>query len=195
MLGNNNNTKRIFAGLSNGKVTVRPGKDQEPILYDFIEGRITEIKKSDRSVKDKDTKFIDLTIVDGEDTVILSLYEDSTSTRSLLLALASVKDFSQKIRISAYPRSGANGVVFTNVALYSGGQKLPWAYENSQIPKVTTEIYKGQEIKDASERNAFFEKLYNSIANAINAAAAGDRPAVDYDEYDHNEPDEDMPEA
>lgn len=189
-LGNNN--RRIFAGLSNGKVVIR-GKDQEPMLYDHIEGYIKEISKSDRTVKDKPTKFIEIVLADGKgEEAVLSLYEDSTSTRSVLLSLASLKDFSQKVRINAYPRTGGgNGVIFTNVTLYAGGEKLPWVCESKDIPKVETETYKGQEFKDPSKRNAFFDKLYNGILASLDASKGAQRPPVDYDEEPN--PDEDMP--
>ena len=194
--GLGNNQHRTYAGVSNGKIIIRPGKDQEPILFDHIEGYIKDIKKSDRTVKNKPTTFIDITLSDGKgEEAVLSLYADSGSTRTLLLALGSVNDFNQKVRINAFPRVAEGGTVYTNVALRINGEKVPWCTEPSLIPKVTKEVYKGQDIIDASERNAFYDKLLLDIQKQLAASlASGENNVVDYDEADGGEPSpEDMP--
>ncbi len=186
--GLGNNTRKTYAGLSNGKVVIRPGKDQEPIMYDHIEGRIVKINKADRTVNGKPAQFIEITLQDEKgEQAILSLYADQTSTRSILLSLASLTDFTKKVRIAAYPRVGKdNGPVFTNVAIRVDGEKLPWKYTPEQIPRVEQEVYKGQPFADPSKRNAFFDKIYDDIvATLANGGADGDDlPPVDIDPHD-----------
>ena len=193
--GLGNNTRRTYAGISNGKVIIRT-KDQEPILYDHIEGFIKEIKKSDRVVQDRPTTFIDIVLGDGKgEEAVLSLYADSGSTRTLILALGSVADFKEKVRINAFPKTSDKGVVYTNVSVRVNGVKLPWCVEPDQIPKVEKEVYKGQQIVDASARNAFYDELLSKIqaklAEDLEAAAG----VVDYDDDGRDEPEPgDMPE-
>ena len=188
--GLGNNQRRTYAGISNGKVIIR-GKDQEPITYDHIEGYVKEIKKSDREINGRATTLIDIVFDDGNgDEAQLSLYADSGSTRTLLLALGSIQDFKEKVRINAFPKESANGTIYTNVAVRVNGQKVPWCVEPDQIPKTEKEIYKGQEIVDASARNAFFDGLLEKIQAKLSDDLCNGAPVYEPE----GEPEPDMPE-
>lgn len=192
--GLGNNIRRTFAGIKNGKVVVRINND-ENVSYDHIEGYIKKIDKFNRVINDKETTVIDILLDDGKgEEAILSLYADSGTTRTVLLLLGAVKDFKHSIRINARPKEGTK---YTKVSALENGELLKWCEDPANIPAVKTEMYKGQEIKDPTERNEFYDKLLARIQRqlATDLSAAGN-PVVSYEDS-YGEPDpgeEDMPE-
>jgi len=180
MTGLGNNERKIFLGIAQGKITYRAGRDAEKQEFDFVEGRIKGITRRDAHINDKDIKFYEIAIENGNNKFILSVPMDGSVARGIILSLAGIQNFSETtVKISPWLKD-----TYTNVSVYANGEKAGWVIDPKELPPVK-EIKAGTKtFYDDSERVDLVEKMVDSINERIaTEPASSNAPMVDYDQY------------
>lgn len=170
------NQNRIFLGISKGKITHRVQGQDEPELFDGIEGVLKDIVIRKASVKEKEMEFMDLIIQDGGNEYDLSVLLESGVARSLIMSLASIQNFVGRLSIEPYM---AKDGIHTNVAVTFNAQKVGWVVSMSELPaleKIVTA--NGKEFIDDSKRSAYLRNLLTGIQQRVAAAQATPRAAA-----------------
>ena len=158
--GLTNNERKAFLGIKLGKITYRPGKDAEPETYDNLSGVLKSITKREATINDTSMLFYDFIMENSGKIFDLSIPVGSGVARSIILSLASIKDFNgQTIRISPYLKDGK----YTNVSVYSNGERQHWVCEPNEVPAVKKINTGSKELTDDSDRIAFVESWVNVI--------------------------------
>ena len=175
MTGLGNNERKIYLGIANGKITYRPGRDMERQLFDFVEGKMREIRRRDATINNAPVKFYDFIIENGADTYALSVPVDSGIARGIILPLMSVGNFSDTmIRVSPWLKD-----TYTNVSVYANGQKLNWGIDPKELPPVEKVPVGNKEYVDDSKRVNFVEGLVDTINERLRAASSAQAGTVD----------------
>lgn len=196
MLGNTE--RKTFLGISNGKVTYRPGQGQNVQTFGFVEGGLRRIERREATINGKKYPMYEFILVDGDETYDLSLGVSSSPAQHLINALATLEDPAACIiRISPWVKT-RNDTQYTNVSVYADGKKLDWHLKPEQIPQLVDVRIGSNVVKDDSERVAMFEKLVDMINGRLSAAAPQVAPHAvgeGYEPEPEPEPEvEDMPE-
>lgn len=175
MTGLGNNDRKIYLGVANGKITYRPGRDMERQMYDFVEGRMREIRRRDATINNAPVKFYDFIIENGADTYALSVPVDSSIARGIILPLMSIGNFSDTtIRISPWLKDQ-----YTNVSVYANGQRLNWGVDPKALPAVERVTVGGKEYVDDSKRINFVEGLVDAVNERLRSASSAQAGMVD----------------
>lgn len=173
---NRQNNRRIFLGVSFGKITRKVQGQENPDTFTDIEGHLSEIVERSAEVKGVQTPFLDFIIEDGEDVYNLSVQKNSGVARSIILSLASVPDFVNNItRISPYlSKDGEH----TNISVYVNKQKVSWVVEPSKIPPLKKVVVGSKEYADDTDRSKFFDELLAVIKQRLDSASATPQAAA-----------------
>jgi len=149
-----------YLNVREGKIVLK-AKDRADEEYDSVEGYLTAIDTTERTIKGSIVRFWIFDLVDNEgDRYRLSLNYRSGVVKALLNNLASIEGEIGLLKISTYQRSG-----FTKITVSNNGERLSWKYET--LPPVETTEVAGQTIKDDSKRMLFFEQIAEEINNKL----------------------------
>lgn len=184
MNGLGNNERKLFLGIAKGKITYRPSRDAERQEYDYVEGRIKGITRRDANINGENIKFYEITIENGSNSFVLSVPQDGSVARGIILSLAGIKNFSGvTVRISPWMKE-----TYTNVSVYANGQKAGWAIDPKDLPPIKKVVVGRKEYIDDSERVELVEKLVDEInARIAQEPATPGNPIVDYDQEPNQE--------
>lgn len=171
------NGERVY-----GRVFIVPEKGAQTVKdFDFVQGRLTSVAVRERVDETQKLTYVyvDFTLVDGEDTYVISTIKDSNLANGLINSLANVPSFVNNItKISA----GVNNE-YLNVFVEVNGQNAKWATPN--LPKGKDVVFNGKTVKDYSERihvvDGLLKKVQESLAEAVGASVDPEPHDIDYD--------------
>lgn len=145
-LGQNDNRKKIYLSIGNGKVVKGSGAAKEE--YSYIDGTIEAIYTKRSSFRDEEVERWFIDIRDGNDLYSLCLPYASGVFKSIILALVSDEALTSSTPVRIEPYEGKNG--YTKVVVYSDGVKLDWI--TKQLPPQQTIKVGGKQVRDDSEQ-------------------------------------------
>lgn len=155
MLNNNTETKRTFLNIRHGKL-YRYGDNAE---FTDISGKLTDIRKADRTFNGETVAFWYLNIEDKKEMFSLSFPYSSGTFKAVINSLANASRLDD-IRIHFYEKDG-----YTKAVTYAGEVKLDWKYND--IPPLEEIDTGGKKIKDDSKRMTFFENIAKEVRSRL----------------------------
>jgi len=167
---------KIYFNVKNGGLERYYPETKEKKLFGLVGGLPIDLRIVEKDDFDKKSKMKELQLEmwddvnGGEYYVICSRLHRSFSD-GLILSLANIEDLSKKIIVKAYtlPQKEVNPTfkpsTFCAVRMYDNPEeKIKWI---DGCPETKIVTFKGQEIKDREERDAFIEALIPKIQAAI----------------------------
>jgi len=182
------NTK-IYFNAKGGGLERYYTDTKEKKLFGEVGGLITDLRIVEKDDFDKKNKVkeLQLEMYDEDEKgkpeyyVICSRLHRSFSD-GLLLTLANIPDLSKKVIVRGYtvPPKEVNPTfkpaTFCSVRMYENAEKkLEWL---AGCPETKTVTYKGQDIRDREERDAFLEGLIEDIKVKIRNNSASIKPVL-----------------
>jgi len=160
----NETRKKIYLSVSRGKV-VHYLQNGGIEYFKNVSGQIKDVYLKNRVFNGQTLPFWYIDIQDGEDLYSISLPFASGTFKSIILSLASYKKLNENtpVIIEPYERNG-----YTKICVFADGNKLDWVTKN--LPPLKTEIFKGKEIVDDTERMNFVADIANQVKNRVNAS-------------------------
>lgn len=153
--------KKKYYSISHGKVVhYLPEGGLE--RYKSIEGHVTDVYLKDRTFNGQKVPFWYIDIQDKNELYSVSFPFISGAFKSVILSLASCKTLTRDswVVIEPYEKDG-----YTKVCVFADGQKLDWV--TKELPPLKTEIYKGKEFTDDSERMGFIAKIASEVKDRV----------------------------
>lgn len=189
MLGNKSNRKTQFLGIKDGKIILKTNENTLE-KFDFVEGHLVDVRKRTKDLPEKNTvmHLLDFHIEDpSENTLyILSVLENSSPARSIILSLASVGNFVDNVvNINPYPSRDGK---YTNISVKVNNQKVAWV--TTDIPKVNKVQVGTKIVDDDSELvqfiNNYIEQLQHRLSDAKATPQAAAQATVANDDHEEN---------
>lgn len=189
MLGNKSNRKTQFLGIKDGKIILKTNENTLE-KFDFVEGHLVDVRKRTKELPEKNTvmHLLDFHIEDpSENTLyILSVLENSSPARSIILSLASVGNFVDNVvNINPYPSRDGK---YTNISVKVNNQKVAWV--TTDIPKVNKVQVGTKIVDDDSELvqfiNNYIEQLQHRLSDAKATPQAAAQATVANDDHEEN---------
>lgn len=184
--GLSNNERKFFLGIKEGKITYRPGNNEEPEKYDNFDGILKNITKREANINGSPVMFYDFLFENSGQGYILSVPMSSGVARNIILSLANIQNFVNSIiRISPY--LSKRDSKYTNVAVYCNGQNVKWVTD--KLPAIKDVVVGSKVIKDDSELVAFIETQVGVINDRLHRIVDPETgecqgPVVDVDSFD-----------
>lgn len=203
-LGFSNERRSTYLSIANGSIVRRVNSlSDDPnavarttqsnttvyeVNYDYIDGYITGIEIGSSTFQGNTTEKAQWKVRikdNGEDYIVTVPYSSSYS-RSLINRLASIKDFSQKVRIWPWkmPNPDKADAHWIGVTIYrppfngsdrpAKEQKIEAAFDRNAIPPMKEVMLRGKTQWDDTEQMEFFENIVNTIITPLIQKAHAD---------------------
>lgn len=176
-MGLNMTTGKVtYLNLKSGKFA-KKNANGDIELYDQVEGVIKSADFKDDEYNGTKFKKLVLKIVDGDETFILSIRQDSGYFRGLTNSIANA-DISKAVKLVASSKE-VNGKPQTTIFVSQSGQALKWKWtkENpGNLPALESVKLKGKTVYDNSAQQAFYEQFWNGVFNTAVGTTSDDLP-------------------
>lgn len=158
----NDTKKKIYLSVSRGKIVhYLPNGGIE--YFKNVSGQVKDVYQKNRVFNGQTLPFWYIDVMDGEDLYSISLPFASGTFKSIILSLASYKKLKDTtpVIIEPYERNG-----YTKVCVFADGNKLDWITKD--LPPLHTEIFRGKEFVDDTERMNFISDIAKQVKNRVN---------------------------
>lgn len=144
MLGQQENRKKIYLNVKNGKVVQRTPQGEQ--YFSYVEGRLENIYTKERTFRGENVLYWYIDLRDDESGELYALGFPYTNNvfKSIALQLPTAPSY-DVVKIEPYSKNG-----YDKVQVWAGGSKLDWA--TKVLPPLREMNVGGRIVKDDTER-------------------------------------------
>lgn len=133
----------------------------------FIEGKLIDLKYKNDEYQGNEVVKLELHLkAPSGDVAVFSGGAYTSMMRDIMNCLAGVESFGDKhtIRLTPFISTDENsGKTYIHGSVRYNNEKLQKKYRLDQIPKITMVTVAKKQIADTSERDAFFDKMFEEV--------------------------------
>lgn len=168
----NNDGRFAYVNIKQGKLAIKKGN--EIVLFNYIEGFISDIDIRTDEYQGKQYKKLCISIDDGSESFQLQMKLDSGYGRAFCNMIENV-NLEEPVKITpTYEEKDGKG--YTGMFMNQNKQPIKWKYTKDHphdLPPLEKVSFKGQEMWDNSKQMQFYyELLMTKIKPKLNAHAS-----------------------
>jgi hypothetical protein len=165
--------KIVYCNLKNGMWAIK--KDGEDQLFSSYTGILTAIEWKEEEYQGQKYTKLNLTVVDGDEKVLLQIRWDSGYARGFIQAIGNC-NLNERITFSPSSKV-VDGKTKTTMFLNQHGKaaKWTWTKENpGELPPMASAKIKGKIVWDNTDQQEYYEKYLKTkiIPNLVNGFIA-----------------------